>query len=131
MIFLICGRKKDAEVLYVRTSIRGRPGGPDCQIEVLREGGKERAAGNGTQLAGKTLGIVGLGRIGQAVATRAVAMEMRVIGYDPFVSDARAKELGIQMAASPQELLPLVDILTVHTPLNEQTRTSSAARKSL
>ena len=50
----------------------------------------------GTQLAGKTLGIVGLGRIGQAVAMRAVAMEMRVIGYDPFLSAARAKELGIQ-----------------------------------
>ncbi len=49
-------------------------------------------------------------------------MEMKVIGYDPFVSAARAKELGIQLAASPQELFPLVDILTVHTPLNEQTK---------
>ena len=88
----------------------------------LVEGRWDRKKFMGTQLAGKTLGIVGLGRIGQAVATRAVAMEMRVIGYDPFVSAARAKELGIQLVASPQELLPLVDILTVHTPLNEQTK---------
>ena len=88
----------------------------------LAEGRWDRKKFMGTQLAGKTLGIVGLGRIGQAVATRAVAMEMRVIGYDPFVSEARAKELGVQMVASPQEMLPLVDILTVHTPLNEQTK---------
>jgi D-3-phosphoglycerate dehydrogenase len=88
----------------------------------LAEGRWDRKKFMGTQLAGKTLGIVGLGRIGQAVASRAVAMEMRVIGYDPFVSAARAKELGIQLASSPQELLPLVDILTVHTPLNEQTK---------
>jgi D-3-phosphoglycerate dehydrogenase len=88
----------------------------------LVEGRWDRKKFMGTQLAGKTLGIVGLGRIGQAVAARAVAMEMRVIGYDPFVSAARAKELGIQLVESPQELLPQVDILTVHTPLNEQTK---------
>ncbi len=88
----------------------------------LVEGRWDRKKFMGTQLAGKTLGIVGLGRIGQAVATRAVAMEMRVVGYDPFVSAARAKELGVELAASPQELFPLVDILTVHTPLNEQTK---------
>ena len=80
-------------------------------------------------MAGKTLGIVGLGRIGQAVAARAVAMEMRVIGYDPFVSAARAKELGVELAASPQELFPLVDILTVHTPLNEQTKNLVGAKE--
>ena len=50
----------------------------------------------GSQLAGKTLGIVGLGRIGSAVAVRALALEMRVVGYDPFLSAARAKEMGIQ-----------------------------------
>ena len=56
-------------------------------------------------------------------------MEMRVIGYDPFVSAARAKELGIQLAASPQELLPQVDVLTVHTPLNEQTKNLIGAKE--
>jgi D-3-phosphoglycerate dehydrogenase len=76
----------------------------------------------GTQLAGKTLGIVGLGRIGQAVAARAIALEMRVIGYDPFLSTARAKELGIQTVAAAREMLPSVDFLTVHTPLNDETR---------
>ncbi len=88
----------------------------------LVEGRWDRKKFMGTQLAGKTLGIVGLGRIGQAVATRAVAMEMKVIGYDPFVSAARAKELGVELVGTPQEMLPRVDILTVHTPLNDQTK---------
>ncbi len=95
----------------------------------LVEGRWDKKKFLGTQLAGKTLGIVGLGRIGQAVAARAVAMEMRVIGYDPFVSAARAKELGVELAASPQELFPLVDILTVHTPLNEQTKNLVGAKE--
>lgn len=76
----------------------------------------------GTQLAGKTLGIIGLGRIGQAVATRALAMEMKVVGYDPFLSAARAKELGIKTVAAPRDMLPEVDYLTVHTPLTDETR---------
>ncbi len=88
----------------------------------LAEGRWDRKKFMGTQLAGKTLGIVGLGRIGQAVATRAVAMEMKVMGYDPFISAARAKELGVQLVDTPQEMFPLIDILTVHTPLNEQTK---------
>jgi len=76
----------------------------------------------GVQLAGKTLGIIGLGRVGQAVATRALGLEMKVIGYDPFLPPARAKELGIETYESPKDLLPLVDYLTVHTPLNDATR---------
>jgi len=88
----------------------------------LIEGRWDRKKFMGTQLAGKTLGIIGLGRIGQAVATRALAMEMRVLGYDPFLSAARAKELGIETVDSARELLPNVDYLTVHTPLNDETR---------
>ena len=88
----------------------------------LIEGRWDRKKFMGAQLAGKTLGIVGLGRIGQAVAVRAQAMEMRVLGYDPFFSALRAKELGIQTFSSAREMLPHVDYLTVHTPLNEQTR---------
>ncbi len=88
----------------------------------LIEGRWDRKKFMGTQLAGKTLGIVGLGRIGQAVATRAKALEMRILGYDPFLPAARAKELGIETFATPQEMLPHVDYLTVHTPLNDQTR---------
>ena len=88
----------------------------------LIEGRWDRKKFMGTQLAGKTLGIVGLGRIGQAVAVRAQALEMRVLGYDPFFSTSRGKELGIEMLPSAKELFPLVDYLTVHTPLNDETR---------
>jgi len=88
----------------------------------LIEGRWDRKLYMGTQLAGKTLGIIGLGRIGQAVATRALAMEMRVVGYDPFFSSQRATELGIQSCETVQEMLPDVDYLTVHTPLNDATR---------
>ncbi|MHB8902825.1 MAG: phosphoglycerate dehydrogenase [Thermoguttaceae bacterium] len=88
----------------------------------LIEGRWDRKLYMGTQLAGKTLGIVGLGRIGQAVATRALALEMQVIGYDPFLSSQRAKDLGIKTCESPKEMLPEVDYLTVHTPLTDETR---------
>jgi len=76
----------------------------------------------GTQLANKTLGVVGLGRIGQAVGARAKAMQMRVIGFDPFLSVGRISELGFEPAANVAEMLPQVDYLTVHTPLTEETR---------
>lgn len=91
-------------------------------FQSLKEGRWDRKHYMGTQLAGKTLGIVGLGRIGQAVAVRALAMEMKVLGYDPFLSAQRAKDLGIKTMGSPREMLPHVDFLTVHTPLNEQTK---------
>jgi D-3-phosphoglycerate dehydrogenase len=76
----------------------------------------------GVQLAGKTLGIVGLGRIGQAVAARARAFDMRVMGFDPFLSPDRAAELGIELVESVRGMLPHVDYLTVHTPLTDETR---------
>jgi len=88
----------------------------------LVEGRWDRKKFMGTQLAGKTLGIVGLGRIGQAVAARARALEMRLLGYDPFLSAQRAAELGIKTCPSVRDMLPDVDYLTVHTPLNDETR---------
>ncbi|MCA9261544.1 MAG: phosphoglycerate dehydrogenase, partial [Planctomycetales bacterium] len=88
----------------------------------LREGRWDRSKYMGAQVAGKTLGVVGLGRIGLAVATRAQALEMRVLGFDPFMSRDRAKQLGIEPYDSVDEMLPLVDYLTVHTPLTEETR---------
>lgn len=88
----------------------------------LREGKWERNKYIGTQVAGKTLGIIGLGRIGMAVATRARALEMNVLGYDPFLSRQKALELGIEPADSIEAMLPRVDYLTVHTPLTEETR---------
>ena len=88
----------------------------------LVEGRWDRKKYMGAQLAGKTLGIVGLGRIGQAVAVRAKALEMKLLGYDPYLSSHRAKELGIETYSSAREMLPHVDYLTVHTPLNDETR---------
>ncbi len=87
----------------------------------LLEGRWDRNSYMGTQLADKTLGIVGLGRIGQEVASRARAFGMRVIGYDPFLSAERAVELGIEPVPTVDEMLPRVDYLTVHTPLTPET----------
>lgn len=81
----------------------------------------ERGKFVGTQLAGKTLGVVGLGRIGREVARRAAGLDMKVIGYDPFLAPDRAAQLGIEAAADLIALLPRVDFLTVHTPLTAET----------
>src|SRR3954465_14918376 len=88
----------------------------------LVEGKWDRNKYMGTQLATKTLGIVGMGRIGQAVGERAKALQMRVLGFDPFLSNERITELGFEGAASVAEMLPQVDYLTVHTPLTDETR---------
>ena len=87
----------------------------------LVEGRWDRKAYMGSQLADKTLGIVGLGRIGQEVAARAMAFGMRVIGFDPFLSAERAVELGIEPIAKVDDMLPRIDYLTVHTPLTPET----------
>lgn len=76
----------------------------------------------GAQVAGKTLGVVGLGRIGLAVAKRAQGLEMRVVGYDPFMAADRAQQLGIDLVQKVADMLPAVDYLTVHTPLTDETR---------
>ncbi len=82
----------------------------------------ERNKYMGAQLAEKTLGIIGLGRIGQAIAKRAKAFEMHVLGYDPFLSMEKTRELGVEPVASVKEMLPQLDYLTVHTPLTDETR---------
>ena len=88
----------------------------------LIEGRWDRKKYMGTQVAGKTLGVVGLGRIGLAVVQRALALEMQVMGYDPFMSKDRAQELGIDLVDTVDAMLPKLDYLTVHTPLTEETR---------
>ena len=88
----------------------------------LVEGKWERNAYMGSQLADKTLGVVGLGRIGQEVAKRALAFQMRVIGFDPFLSAEQAAKLGIERVETVAEMLPRVDYLTVHTPLTPETK---------
>ena len=88
----------------------------------LVEGRWDRSAYMGTQLAEKTLGIVGLGRIGTEMAKRALAFEMRVIGYDPFLSAETAAKLGIERVETVPDMLPRIDYLTVHTPLTPETK---------
>ncbi|QDT68606.1 D-3-phosphoglycerate dehydrogenase [Planctomycetes bacterium MalM25] len=88
----------------------------------LIEGRWDRKKFMGSQLAGKTLGVVGLGRIGLAVAARAHAFEMDILGYDPFMSEERAKSLGIELVEKVDDMLPRIDYLSVHTPLTDETR---------
>lgn len=88
----------------------------------LQEGRWDRKQYMGTQLANKTLGIVGLGRIGQEVARRARAFSMRVLGYDPFLAPEQAEKLGVELVADYHDMLPEIDYLTVHTPLTNETR---------
>src|SRR5438270_2239293 len=89
----------------------------------------ERSRFVGTQLAGKTLGVVGLGRIGREVARRAAGLDMKVIGFDPFLAPERAAQLGIEAAADLASLLPCVDFLTVHTPLTAETTSLIGAKE--
>ncbi|GMU41747.1 MAG: D-3-phosphoglycerate dehydrogenase [Chloroflexota bacterium] len=87
----------------------------------LRNGAWDRAKYQGVELSGKTLGIVGLGRIGTEVARRARAFEMRVVAYDPFVSNERASALGVEMREL-DDLLAESDFVTLHTALHEGNR---------
>lgn len=92
---------------------------PKAQISML-EGQWERKAFMGTELRGKTLGIIGFGRVGQAVAKRALAFEMNVIAYDPYVSKQVAQSLNVALL-SLDELLARADYLTLHTVVTPET----------
>jgi len=87
----------------------------------LRRGEWKRAQFTGTELRGKTLGIVGLGKIGQAIAVRARAMEMTVLAADPYVTDEQAANLGVELVTF-EALLPRVDVLSVHVPMTRATK---------
>ena len=76
----------------------------------------------GTQLAGKTLGVVGLGRIGRTVASRAIAMEMNVLGFDPFYSQETALDGKVKLVRDFDEFLAQLDVITFHVPGGEGTR---------
>lgn len=88
----------------------------------MKAGKWERNKFMGSQLAGKTLGVIGLGRIGREVARRAAAFDMQVLGFDAFIKPEKAAELGLTVCISVDELLPQCDFLSVHAPLNEETR---------
>lgn len=90
-------------------------------VASLKHGAWDRKKYTGTELDGKVLGVVGLGKIGSGVAARMTAFGMRVIGYDPFTSAERAAELGVELS-DLDTVLANADFLTVHTPLNDKTR---------
>ncbi len=96
---------------------------------VMKAGGWDRNKFVGTQLAGKTLGVVGLGRIGREVARRAIGLDMKVVALDPFVTPARMNELGCAPAASLDELLPQADFLTLHVMATPETKGMVGARQ--
>src|SRR5262249_6322763 len=87
----------------------------------LKSGKWEKNRFLGVELDGKTLGVIGLGRIGSAVADRARSFGLTVVGYYPYFTAEAARDIGIEML-SLDELFPRADFITVHTPLTPETR---------
>ncbi len=87
----------------------------------MKAGKWEKGKFTGTEVFNKTLGIVGMGNIGSLVAERALGLKMKVVAYDPFISRDVAQRLGVELA-SFDEVLARADFLTIHTPLNDETR---------
>jgi D-3-phosphoglycerate dehydrogenase len=87
----------------------------------VRRGEWKRSQFTGLELRGRTLGIIGLGKIGQAIAVRARAMDMRVLGVDPFVTAEQAANHGVELVEL-DELFRSADVVTVHVPLTRATR---------
>ena len=87
----------------------------------LAAGRWERSSFKGSELYGKTLGVVGFGRIGQLVARRAQAFDMRVVAFDKFVSAERFRDLGVEGAESIEDLLGRADLITLHLPKTPET----------
>jgi D-3-phosphoglycerate dehydrogenase len=90
----------------------------------LKQGRWERGTYGGVELAGKTLGVLGFGRIGQQVARRALGLGMRVVAYDPYVAAERFRDLGAERVETPEEAYAVADFLTLHLPLTAETRES-------
>ena len=87
----------------------------------LRGGAWERSSFQGVELHGRTLGVMGLGRVGTLVAQRCTAFGMKLLAYDPYVSSDRAAQLGAELVTSPRRLCELADIVTVHLPRTPDT----------
>jgi D-3-phosphoglycerate dehydrogenase len=88
----------------------------------LKQSRWERSRWSGIELAGKTLGVIGFGRIGQQVARRALGLAMNVVAYDPFVGRDRFRDLGVEQLETLDELLGAADVVTLHSPLTDETR---------
>ncbi len=89
--------------------------------ESTHAGKWEKSKFMGVELYGKTLGVIGCGNIGSIVASRALGLQMRVIAFDPFLTDDRARDLGVEKV-DLDALLARADFITLHTPLTDQTR---------
>ena len=87
----------------------------------IQEGKWDRKSFTGIQLQGRTLGVIGVGRVGSRVAKRMQAFEMNVIGYDPYITEERARQIGIELVDF-DTLLKTSDYITIHTPLTKETR---------
>lgn len=87
----------------------------------LKGGEWQRAPFTGHELKEKTIGVIGLGKVGGRVALRCRAFEANVITYDPYISEKRAEDFGVKLV-SLEDVIRFSDIITVHTPLNEETR---------
>jgi D-3-phosphoglycerate dehydrogenase / 2-oxoglutarate reductase len=86
----------------------------------IHEGRWEKSGAAGTEIRGKTLGLVGFGRVGSEVARRALAFEMRVLAYDPYVSESAARDLNVELVSLP-ELFAKSDYVSLHTSLSAST----------
>lgn len=93
---------------------------PAAHMSVVRDRAWQRQQFIGMQIHGKTLGVIGLGRVGSQVARRAQALGMNVVAFDPFISAERARELGVTLA-DVDDVCKAAHVLTVHTPLTPAT----------
>jgi D-3-phosphoglycerate dehydrogenase len=93
---------------------------PDANAS-LKSGKWDRKKYMGVEVNGKVLGVIGLGRVGGEVAKRAKGLEMKVVAYDPFITEEKAQDLGISLA-SLNETLKVADFITLHTPLTKDTK---------
>jgi D-3-phosphoglycerate dehydrogenase / 2-oxoglutarate reductase len=87
----------------------------------LQSGHWDRKQFEGTELYNKTLGIIGMGRIGSELSRRAIAFGMRVLAYDPYLASSRARALQVELVEELDDLLPLAAFLSLHTPLTPET----------
>lgn len=89
--------------------------------ETMQKGEWNRKAYVGVELRGKTLGVIGMGRIGSGVAKRALSFDMKVIGYDPYINEERAKAMGVEVGTL-DDVIEKSDFITVHMPLTKDTK---------
>jgi len=89
-------------------------------VAKMKNGVWDKKAFLGVELRGKVLGVIGLGRIGSAVARRAQALEMDIVAYDPYITSEKAESLGIKLVTM-DELLPVADFITMHMPKTKET----------